>query len=299
MTGKKIRFYFFLNVSILFFSALFFPQGSFGKPFQDSSETDTLSALAKLMQRGKNDSVRWEANSIFNKKIHEILLRSETFNFDSVKNISVISAADNSFRILTWTLPSYDGFYSYYGMIHVINKKTHESKIIDLVDSTASIGKPESAKLRASNWYGAVYYKMITNKSNDKTYYTLLGWKGKNNVSTEKVIDVLYFSGDQPLFGFPLFKTESVYRNRLTFLYPSQVVMSLRYVEGKKMIVFDHISKKAGDTNMHGPEGSYDALKFKGGKWVLMKDIDMRTNWESKEQPKEPQMHEAPVEMIK
>jgi len=31
----------------------------------------------------------------------------------------------------------------------------------------------------------------------------------------------------------------------------------------------------------------------------LQKDIDIRTDWKPKKQPKEPQVHEAPVQIIK
>ena len=271
---------------------------------QFTQTAGALQSLANKIQHGENDSVRNSANKVFQQQLKDLLLASSAINLDSVKNISVLTAPDNSFRIFTWTLPHYGGSYSYFGYLQIINQKTRASTVIDLVDSTDEIEKPEAARLKAGRWFGSVYYKIIMAKKDKKTYYTLLGWKGKNQLSTQKVIDVLYFSGDQPLFGFPLFKTENVYRNRLIFEFPSQAVMSLRYEESKKLIVFDHLStaSKKKDENINsiaGPDGTYDALKFKGGKWILLKDIDIRTDWNPKKQPGEPQIHEAPVEIIK
>ncbi len=287
---------------IFFRTVLLLLSFSLSPSFVEAGTIDSLQTLIGLIQRGENDSIRIAANKIFKTQLREIIEQDNSFELDSVKNISVLTPADKSFRIFTWTLPSYEGSYSYFGFIQTFNKKTHESKVVDLVDSTFQIEKPEAAKLNAGKWFGAVYYKMIPCKKDDKTYYTLLGWKGKNSISTQKVVDVLYFSGDKAQFGFPLFKTENVYKSRLVFEYASQAVMSLRYEESKKMIVFDHLSssKKSEIVNpTAGPDGSYDALKFSGGKWTLLKDIDIRTNWKPKPQPKEPQIHEAPVEMIK
>jgi hypothetical protein len=199
-------------------------------------------------------------------------------------------------------LPSYAGSYSFYGCIQLTNRKTGDIRLIELSDSSYAIAHPENAKLSSGKWYGALYYRILMNKKDGKKYYTLLGWKGKDVMHTQKVIDVLHFSGDQILFGFPFFKTGNSYSNRLIFEFPAQAVMSLHYEENKKMIVYDHLGTTGAAGSqavIPGPTGSYDALKFKGGKWMLLKDIDMRTDWKPKKQPKEQQVHEAPVEMVK
>jgi hypothetical protein len=246
-----------------------------------SVSRDSLRALAGLIQRGGNDSIRISANAIFQNHLRAILLKSSFSELDSIKNISVLVAPDKSFRIITWTRPSYEGSYFYYGFIQTVSKKTHQVNVIDLIDSTYSIEKPEMAKLNPSRWYGAVYYKMLVNKKGGKNYYTLLGWKGNSPLTTQKVIEVFYFAGDKPMFGFPLLKTEKVYHNRIIFEYVSQASMSLRYEESKKMIVFDHLSSggKSELNSLNGPDGSYDALKFKNGRWELLRDVDVNAGY--------------------
>ena len=77
--------------------------------------------------------------------------------------------------------------------------------------------------------------------------------------------------------------------------------MSLKYEEGKDMIVFDHLapSSKEMENNfsVYGPDGSYDALSvLKGGHWLYMSDVDARTDWKPKKQPSKPQVREMPSE---
>jgi hypothetical protein len=301
------QLFFFKFTCTLFLNVFVTVSFSSGQ-IETKAKTDSVysfESLVKLIQRGENDSVRIAANQIFLRQVRILLQTPESLEFDSLKNVSTLVSPNKDFRVLTWTLPSYEGSYSFFGFIQTYNKKTKEIKVYDLVDSTEYIEKPEAAKLTSDKWFGAVYYKLLSNKKDGKLYYTLLGWKGKNQSSTQKVIDVLYFSNGKPVFGYPFLKLENVYRNRMIFEYAAQAVMSLRYEESKKLIVFDHISSPRGSKNsdapamVNGPDGSYDALKFKGGKWIFMRDIDIRTTWKPKKQPKEPQIHEAPVQMIK
>jgi hypothetical protein len=266
------------------FVLLFFSTSKFSFAQKENLKAisiDSLQSLAGLIQHGANDSTRISANEIFRDQLRLVLLQSSFSVLDSIKNISTLVSPDKTFRIVTWTRPSYEGSYFFYGFIQTMNRKTHALKVIDLADSTYNIAKPETAKLSPGKWYGAVYYKMVVNKKGDKNYYTLLGWKGNSPLTTQKVIDVVYFSGENPVFGFPLFKTENVYRNRLIFEYVSEASMSLRYEENKKLIVFDHLSsgRRSENGSFNGPDGTYDALKFKNGRWELITDVDVNAGY--------------------
>ena len=112
-------------------------------------------------------------------------------------------------------------------------------------------------------------------------YYTLLGWKGNDRLTTKKVIDILSFQNGIIQFGYPFFKTNKTYSHRLIFEFTSAASMMLSYDERKRMIVFDHLSSatnNASENNpaqFEGPDGTYDALLFKSGKWNLQKDIEV------------------------
>src|SRR4051812_37633683 len=86
---------------------------------------DSLAGLVNSIQRGENDSVRLAANKIFLRGFEKILQEkgSFTLSFDSLKNISVVSPQDKSFRIYTWVVPHYAGDqYDYFGFLQVKSK---------------------------------------------------------------------------------------------------------------------------------------------------------------------------------
>jgi hypothetical protein len=252
-----------------------------------SSLHDSLTIWGKKMQRGENDSVRNGAAVSFEKAIENILNDSSSFNasFDAIKTLSVKNSPDNTFRLYTWTYPNNDGSkYYYFGYLQTYNAKTRKTSLFTLNDSSDVIEKPKSTKLKPERWFGAVYYSILKNVKDKKTYYTLLGWHGKNTQLTQKIADVLYFDKGQPVFGYPLFKVGKVYNNRILFQYDSQAVMSLKYDEDRKMIVFDHISNVGGKL---GPDGSYDAFKYnKEGRWELIEDVDVDAGFKPKTSPK-------------
>ncbi len=250
-----------------------------------SQSLDSLVILIKDIQRGENDSVRIASNEKFLFSFEKILLQKESYsrNFDSLKNVSIQTAKDNKFRIFTWTVPHYDGdLYDYYGFIQL--KTDTNTTLIRLIDSTIVIKKPESEKLSQDRWLGAVYYAIEEIKKSGKTYYTLLGWKGKDRIQTQKVIEILYINGNRIKFGFPLIKTGSVFLNRMIFSFNAQASMTLHFDKKYNGIVFDHFDATNNNVNgLNGPDGTYDALKNQKGKWVLFHDVKVSTKWEPKE----------------
>ncbi len=263
----------------LFFLIISFISGNI---ICSAQSLDSLSILIKDIQRGETDVVRNQANEKFLSRFEKILLDSGSFerNFDSLKSVSVQSSPDNAFRIYSWVLPHYDGNeFDYFGFIQI--RADTATTLIRLIDSTMTIQKPESEKLRNDRWLGAIYYSIIPVTKSGKTYYTLLGWKAKDQNNTQKLIEVLYFDGSKIRFGFPLFKTGSVFKNRMLFTFSSQATMILRFDKNYNGIVFDHISgDKKNPSVISGPDGTYDAFKLKKGKWILNKDVDVGTKWE-------------------
>lgn len=236
---------------------------------------DSLNHLAHSMQRGETDSARFASASVYYSILNFILSDSSSFNasFDSIPNLSVKTSPDLAFRLYSWVTSNYSGsFYRYFGFV-----QTHKNKKVNLFplhDSTDVIEKPLSKKLKADHWYGAIYYSIILSERKGKKYYTLLGWKGKNELLTQKVIEVMTFDGGKPTFGLPVFKANNIYNNRVIFEFTSQAVMSLKYMHDKKTFVFDHISKSS-LTGITGPDGTYDSFKYVKDHWEFIEDIDV------------------------
>ncbi|TAH38775.1 MAG: hypothetical protein EYC69_13880 [Bacteroidetes bacterium] len=263
----------------------------------DSEQVSYIDSLIKVIQKGPDDSSRTISNSIFITHIEELLHKPESFHqkIDSLKNVSIQLSPDEKVKLYTWALQSKnEGTYTFFGYLQY-KTRTGEILTVTLQDSSKNISKPEAEKLRPDRWYGCAYYDIIQTKKSGKVYYTLLGWKAINDYSTQKLLDVLYFDKEQPKFGFPLFKTGRVFRNRVIFNFKAQITMTLRYEERKKIIVFDHLtnaSNPLGPTDA-GPDGTYDAFKFKSGRWFLLKDIDIRSTWKPKKNVPKPV--EAPL----
>lgn len=250
-----------------------------------AQDYDSLSVIIKKMQRGENDSIRRKANEEFTLRFLDSLNYPHSFEseFSDFKNVSIQTSEDKTLRFYTWMFPHYNGDkYEYFGFIQIRKAKSDTFDIIQLKDSTQQILKPESEKLSPERWLGSVYYSLNQVNYSGKTYYVLLGWKGFNQLLTKKIIDVFYIDKTKMKFGFPLFKTGSVYRNRMVFSFTSQATMSLRFEKNGKEIVFDHLSTPKGkvDTDLSiiaGPDGSYDLFKLKRGRYFLDRDIDARS----------------------
>ena len=60
--------------------------------------------------------------------------------------------------------------------------------------------------------------------------------------------------------------------------------MALLFDDRVNMIVFDHLSPSEssfkGQYQYYGPDGSYDVLRFKRGKWFYKSDFDIRNSKE-------------------
>lgn len=250
-----------------------FSQGN--AQMQVTQYKDSLNHLAHVMQRGENDSARFASATVYYSILNFILSDSSSFNasFDSIPNLSVKTSPDLTFRLYSWVTSDYSGtVYRYFGFVQT--RKNRKVNLFPLHDSTQVIEKPLSKKLKTDQWYGAIYYGIIQNERKGKKYYTLLGWKGKNELLTQKVIEVITFDGGKPVFGLPVFKADNIYNNRVIFEFTSQAVMSLKYMNEKRILVFDHISKSS-LTGITGPDGTYDAFKYVKDHWEFIEDIDV------------------------
>lgn len=260
---------------------------------------DTLKQVAPLIISSNNDSVKYVTNKKVTNLIESVLKIDESFDypFDSLKTIAHYHSPDKFFRFYNWILPKTDGTYEYFGYLQYKDKKKKKFVTVPLKDFSASLEKPEKVILSPDKWYGSLYYKIVVNKKwFGKKYYTLLGWKGFNARSNKKVIDVLTFTNGKPKFGSSIFKIKKETKSRVVFQYTRDAVMSLRYDESDKVIIYDHLSPSRDDLKgqyeYYGPDLSYDALKFEKGKWQLIENYDARNSRSDKPKYTQPKKKE-------
>lgn len=263
------------------------------RPLTDSQRSslnayqDTLKELAYKVINSPDQKERYELNA----KMVRTLVRalqtqnSYTFDFDSLKSLSVQRSPDNAFRLFTWHVMNQNGSYRFYGAIQMSSPE--KLQLHPLVDYSSNIASPQDTLLDNNHWLGAQYYKIIpVTEKTAVPYYVLLGWKGNNVKSTKKVIEVLHFRNNKPLFGMPVFegKTTLSGKHRIVFEYNRSVSMMLNYEPEEKRIVFDHLaapgSEMEGNPEMFGPDLSYDGLKLINGKWKFTENIEL-TNRDS------------------
>lgn len=199
------------------------------------------------------------------------------YKFTQLKSVGIIDSPDEKVRIINWNVELTDQFQLY--NCFIINKMATDEKerIFDLVDNSMMIPEQPTDILSQNEWYGALYYQIIPVKKGSKSYYTLLGWDGATSASNKKLIDVMYFNGNQLKFGAPIFSVKNKIQRRIFFEHSETTTMSLKYEEKYNRIIFDHLSPEApgleGHYAFYVPDMSYDAFYLKGDKWTLKEDV--------------------------
>ncbi len=272
-------------------------------PAQNSLSDESLSTLKEDGQKiiGSQDAEEREAaNQKFKAELQNLLEDAKSYGltFDSISNLSVLSPPDNRFRIFNWMLPKKWGEMEFFGIIQIAPKDGSEKcRIIELQDKSQEIEGAEFKQLNNSNWFGALYYAMIPQETDEGINYTLLGWNGNNNTSNKKVIEIMQFDEKgNVVFGKNCFRDQPMIMRRI-FEYHEQTSMSLKYEEqsyfesdkdrmkgkpkSEQMIVFTRLyplsPQLEGQYEYYYPSANVvDGYVFRDGQWTLYEHIDAR-----------------------
>ena len=154
-------------------------------------------------------------------------------------------------------------------------------KLYPLIDKSDVTINQADTFANNKGWIGAVYYKLITTRANNQNYYTLLGYDENNIRSNRKVIEVMSFSNDEPVFGGRLFSFEedSAFRSatsRYIMEYKKNAGARLNYDDDLKMIIFEHLESESNEPTKkwtYIPDGDYEGFKWKNGKWIHVEKV--------------------------
>jgi hypothetical protein len=237
---------------------------------------DSMKKYALKIIRDSLSVDRLKADSIFALKTPH----SMQYPFDSLITISKLCPPDSSFRIYTWQLVINEGVTRQHGAIQM---RTDDGslKLFPLIDKSDITKNMSDTIGNNKGWMGAVYYKIIPKKSGLATYYTLLGYDENRSLSTKKMIEVLTFSNDEPVFGNRIFSFEedSVFksaRSRYIMEFKKGSGARLQYDPEMDMIIVEHLVSETNEPEKkwtYIPDGDYEAFKWKSGKWIHVEKV--------------------------
>jgi hypothetical protein len=229
------------------------------------------------MRSAIKDAEKKKLNQEFKDYLLETILipDSYTYNFAKLKTLGVIDSPDKNLRIFNWNVQLEDESNLFFGFIvRKGNKK--KNKIIELINKNIVYEMPKEV-VQESNWYGALYYKIIPTKKGKKDIYTLLGWRSNGNISNMKIIDVLQINGNHAKLGANIFQTKTEKLKRVVLEYSKKATVTVRYEPKLDRIVFDHLSPESpsmkGLYEYYIPDMSYDAYTFENDLWILKEDV--------------------------
>ena len=257
-----------------------FNNGPIMNRFQDS-----LIRISDDMFNASTTGERFAKNAVFIKTLVNSLKTHTSFSypFDSLKRISIVKSPDNAFRLITWFVPLDDGTYRFFGTIQM-GTKDGKLKLYPLIDNTDNISDVNVLG-NTKNWFGARYYEIMpVIVSGRQPYYVLIGWKGNNTKTTKKVLDVLSFEKNEPIFGKAVFEGPkgAVVKNRVIFEYNKLNSMTLTLDKSINMLVFDHLAPFSedmkGNFEYYASDLSFDAYKIVNGKLKLLENVELKND---------------------
>ena len=273
------RFRGILTVFSFLLSIFLTPQLSIAQDARTVS--DSAAALFVQMRTG-DDSDRMMAAMRMEQMLEKWFAQPANFpnDLDSLPYLGQLRSSDGKLLLICWNLVQEEGQLRYHCIAFFRGNKNDAIMVTPFEHNDTDWQKITRKSVSPQDWYGALYYRIVTNKRKRKTFYTLLGWDGHNSLTNRKVVDVLNVDGKKMTLGAAMFTQERRPAYRLVYEYANDATMSLNWDERQKMIVMDHLAPEDGQLKgqyqFYGPDFSYDGLRFEKGKWVLIEDLDAR-----------------------
>ena len=259
--------------------------------------------IASLLERVANAPTDNERYLASEEAVEELVAalaeeRSERWQWQLPQVASVLTSADGKLRLFTWAVVRDGGEYECFGAVQYYNDRDEEYQYQLLHDKRDELINREEDLLTADRWLGAIYQEILQTTAGDRTYYTLLGWNGVDQLTNLRVIEPVTLRGGVPQFGAPLFRRERNLRRvvieyragaAVQMAYDEQMVQTVtrervkqngrtRTVEKikehkERMIIFDEVEPQVqgmeGLYQYYIPSGQELAYAWVDGKWEL------------------------------
>ncbi|MFZ9029008.1 MAG: hypothetical protein ACO2Z9_08330 [Crocinitomicaceae bacterium] len=249
---------------------------------QDSTLAEyeqALSVTLKKLRMAESNVEKEKLNSDFKTTLEKALAKEEalSYPFSQLSSVGIIDSPDKKMRIINWNVEQEDFSHKYYCFVIWKGEKGKEHHYQELMDISFGMAMQPTETISADQWYGALYYKIIPVTRRNKTLYTVLGWDHFTEMSSAKLIDVIYFVGNDVKLGMPIFKAGSDIKRRMFFEHSEKTSMYLNYEADRERIMMDHLSPEspsmANFREFYVPDLSYDAMEFDGKRWNLIEDV--------------------------
>ncbi len=269
---------------VLFFISYFtFAQGISKADLKilEQKEDSIRSFSVKIIQ-GINASDRLDADSMFTRMLVRALKTKNSFHypFESLQTISVLYSPDSVFRIFTWQLVINENVIRQHGAIQM-RTADGSLKLYGLIDKSDVTTNVADTIGDQHGWIGAIYYKIILKKNGNQNFYTLLGFDENNIRSSRKIIEVLRFNDEGPVFGGPYFTGEGSNgfpksQSRYILEYKKEAGPRLAYDKDMDMIIVEHLVSESNEPKKKWTligDGDYEGFKWSGGKWMHIEKV--------------------------
>jgi len=280
-------FYVLLSLTVMLAGPAVFAQKGTSSLSKESQETlgqleDSLVALADSMIQAPVPDDRIDFCVRFTKKLRSAFEIAGSFDYPFSRlagKIHILNADDKSFRIFNWLIAPSENIRRYYGAIQMAGE---EPRFYPLKDFSSNLEKDAATTtLNADHWYGCEYYKILSQTIGGQKVYLLFGFNSAAMGSNKKLIDVLSFDPQGPMFGAPVFVVPDDRGERMTQVsrfileYKKDAQIYLNYDDSKKMILYSRITSEIADPNRKStyiPTGQIDGLKQESDVYRFVKD---------------------------
>ncbi|HTN44923.1 MAG TPA: hypothetical protein VL098_01160 [Flavipsychrobacter sp.] len=238
---------------------------------------DSLITTADSMYNAFIPEMRQQYCEMFVKQLVRALKTPNSYNYPFSKLdtvINIIQPEDKSFRIFNWAVAISHINIRYYGAIQL---QGEQLKLYPLIDHSNELTHGiEDSILTNTNWYGAIYYEIITKEVNGKKIYSMIGKNAASITSNIKLIDPMQLTDKGAVFGAAIFNKAGKKINRFVLEYRKDVNVSMKWDNEYHAITFDRLISQMNDPNRKNtfvPTGQYDGFRWENEKWTLVEDI--------------------------
>ncbi len=257
-----------IAITILFFLFV-------GQSLWSVSKQDLISSFNGIYSQ-QSDNEKIEQSRAFKSLLKDYLNENNALEADLV-GLRMFSEKESKdrFRIFNWNIPLEDD--NFYECLFAVPNSNDVINIIECKPTRKADEKVVNRIMSNKDWPAALYYDIIPMTKGKCKQFILLGWDGKDEITNQKVIEILTLGEKNLKFGANKFKEVNKPIKRFVLEYGEEASVSINYDEKFNRFVFDHLSPTRpdleGQFQFYVPDMTFDAFVLKKGELYLRENI--------------------------